>query len=104
MFIIDKDGKVIEGQELTTEEVDILKQLTGDEENSIRGFSTGYVNDSDRRRIARGLIENFRISRRPVAPVADVQFPEEAPTYIYPEPIPAPAPVAVAVEDDNPLF
>jgi len=94
MFIIDEEGKIIEGQELTTEEVSILEELTGGELNRA---SATYISTRDARLIAKHMVQNYRISRR--NPVAAVKEPEPAETYAYPEPIPVP----VAISDDDEL-
>jgi hypothetical protein len=74
MHIIDENGKIVEGQPLTAEEVSILTELNA----TISWGSGTYVTSSDRQRFAAFLIGKFLISRRPEAPCPAVDEQEDS--------------------------
>lgn len=74
MFIIDEKGKVIEGQQLTDEEVSILKELNAPD--GIYSASSEYIRHESVAKISAWLIGKFEMKRRvPVPQVADVPEP-----------------------------
>lgn len=62
MYIITEEGKIYEGLVLTPEEAEIYKELGEGEE--LNNHSSGYVSQSDRRKIAAYLCSNFILVRR----------------------------------------
>lgn len=73
MYIINKDGELIEGQELTDDEVSILKEITTPHAG-IHDASGEYIRSQGIAKIAHYLIENFHLSRRegPAKTIDDV--------------------------------
>jgi hypothetical protein len=60
MHIIDKDGNIIEGQELSPEEVEMLSDIS----SGIANASRDYLRLESRSKIIQYLITNFHITRR----------------------------------------
>jgi hypothetical protein len=69
MHIITSDGKIVEGQELTTEEANILKELI---ETGINSGSGTYIATSGRQSLAHYLVTNFEIRRRQPPPAKEL--------------------------------
>lgn len=63
MHIIDKDGNIIEGQELTEEQISLIEELGGNH-GVIYSASSSYIPERDCRKIAIHLATNYHISRR----------------------------------------
>lgn len=90
MHIITSEGKIVEGQELTAEEVGILKELTTDG-GMINHASDAYIADRTAMRIAKYLIETFRITRRqPLVSTVEEVVELELPTV---DPVVASVPI-----------
>lgn len=90
MHIITSEGKIVEGQELTAGEAEILQELIA---SGINGNAPGtYIRESDVREIAKYLIENFRITRRSQpAEIAIEAIEREMPALAQPEAEAAPS-------------
>jgi hypothetical protein len=73
MFIINEKGKVIEGQQLTEEEVSIIEELNA--LDGIYSASGDYIKNDSIARISAWLIGKFEMKRRVLAPYA-VEVPE----------------------------
>jgi hypothetical protein len=83
MFIIDENGKVIEGQRLTEEEISIIEELNAPE--GIYSISTEYIRHESVTKISAWLIGKFEMRRRVLAPQA-VEVPEPVASDV-PEPV-----------------
>ena len=83
MFIIDEKGKVIEGQQLTEEEVSILKELNAPD--GIYSASSEYIRHESVAKISAWLIGKFEMKRRVPVPQA-VEVPELVASEV-PEPV-----------------
>ena len=96
MHIITEKGEIVEGQALTAEETEILRELTdGDKLNS--ALVSTYLSDSAAKQIAKFLIENYHLTRRhQPSRVVDEQYPE-----VQAAPEPAPQVVETAPSTDD---
>jgi hypothetical protein len=88
MFIIDEKGKVIEGQQLTEEEVSIIEELNAPD--GIYSASSQYIQHESVTKISAYLIGKFEMKRRVPVPQA-VEVPELVASDV-------PEPVALEVE------
>ncbi len=61
MHVINAEGDIVEGQPLTTEEVEILSELSS---GGINNASGGYIASRDEKKIAYHLISKYRLTRR----------------------------------------
>lgn len=89
MHIITEEGIIYEGLALTPEEAEIYKELG--EEQGLNDHASGYISQSDSRKIAAYLCANFIFTRRK----ALVQEPP-----CMPEAVPSPYPDAQAYAGD----
>lgn len=62
MYVITEEGKIYEGLALTPEEAEIFKQLG--EGSELNDHTSGYISQSDSRKIAVYLCSNFILVRR----------------------------------------
>ena len=87
MYVITEEGKIYEGLALTPEEAEIFKELG--EGEVLNDHSSGYISQSDQRRIAAYLCTNFILVRRKTLvqePEMDSIEPDFVPeSYFYDE-------------------
>ena len=82
MHIITEEGTIYEGQALTSEEGKIYKELG--EERGLNDHTSGYISQSDSRKIAAYLCANFIFTRRKALVQEPPCMPEAVP-FPYPD-------------------